>query len=223
MEYNKNKIGILVGMLLGDASIDKYGRLELGHSIAQKKYLLYKCDRLKYFFNFHYNERYAGKDKKYLECFARSNTSKYLKLLRRIWYKPNKIINKKMVYKLNEEGLAYWYLDDGSLIFQKDKNGNIEARKGYLNTQGFSYEENVILQKMLKDKFNIIVKIHKDKNYFRLFLNSTELKKLLTIISIYIPEDMYYKKCLRYGKNKCFENLCKKECNTTTCPFNILN
>lgn len=221
MEYSKNKTGLLVGMLLGDACITKDGSLTIGHSIKQKEYLLFKKDRLKFFFNFSYTERYCGKEKKYLECFIKSNTSPYLKLMRKIWYKPNKVLSKKMIYKISEEGLAYWYLDDGSLIFQKDNKGEIKSRKGYLNTQSFSFEENVLLQRMLKEKYNISTKIHKDKNYYRLYLNSTELKKLLDIISKYIPFSMKYKECFKYQKQKIKYNLCNKSCDICNCPFNI--
>lgn len=223
MEYSKNKTGLLVGMLLGDAYITKEGRLEIGHSIKQKEYLLFKKDRLKFFFNFSYVEKYCGREKKYLECFIRSNTSPYLKLMRKIWYKPNKTLSKKMIYKISEEGLAYWYLDDGSLIFQKNASGEIESRKGYLNTQNFSFEENVLLQEMLKDKYHISVKIHKDKEYYRLYLNSTELKKLLDIISTYIPPSMKHKECFRYQKRNTKNNLCNKSCDIFNCPFCINN
>lgn len=221
MEYGKNKTGILVGLLLGDACISAAGRLEIGHSIKQKDYLLYKKDRLKYFFNFSYTERYTGENKKFLECYIRSNTTKYLKLMRKLWYKPNKVLSKKMIYKISIEGLAYWYLDDGSLVFQRNKLGKIESRKGYLNTQGFSYEENVLLQNMLKDKFNINTRIHKDKMYYRLYLNSSELRKLLNIISPYIPFSMKYKECFRYDQRYVQNNLCHKNCDINNCPFLI--
>lgn len=221
MEYNKEKIGILVGMLLGDAYIEKNGQFSIGHSIKQKDYLLYKQERLKKFFKTSYTERNCGPNNEYLECFIRSGTSKYFKLMRRLWYKPQKRILKKMIYKISPEGLAYWYLDDGSLVFQRDKNGNIISRKGYLNTQGFTYDENLLLSEMLKEKFNIETKIHKDKKYFRLYLNSSELKKLFFIISDYIPSSMYYKLCFRYSKKYQDDNLCKKECSNN-CPYHIL-
>lgn len=223
MKYSKDKTGLLVGMLLGDAYLTKTGCLGIGHSIKQKDYLLYKKDRLKYFFTFSYTERYCGENKQYLECFIRSNITPYLKLMRKIWYKPNKVLSKKMVYKISEEGLAYWYLDDGSLLFQRDKEKKIESRKGYLNTQGFSYEENVLLQEVLKNKFDINTKIHKDGKYFRLYLNSNELRKLLKIISPYIPKSMKYKECYRYGKNNAKNNLCHKPCDIYNCPFSIIN
>lgn len=223
MEYSKNKTGLLVGMLLGDAYISKDGRLGIGHSIKQKDYLLFKKDRLKYFFNFTYTERYCGENKKYLECFIRSNTTPYLKLMRKIWYKPNKVLSKKMIYKISEEGLAYWYLDDGSLIFQRNSEGNIDSRRGYLNTQGFSFEENIMLQEMLEKKYNIKTKIHKERKYYKLYLNSTELKKLLNIISKYIPLSMKYKECFRYQNRKQKNNLCQKACDINNCPFFINN
>ena len=221
MEYNKEKIGILVGMLLGDAYIEKDGQFSIGHSIKQKDYLLYKQERLKDFFKTSYTERNCGPNNKYLECFIRSRTSKYFKLMRRLWYKPQKRLLKKMIYKISPEGLAYWYLDDGSLVFQKDKNGNVISRKGYLNTQGFTYDENLLLSEMLKEKFGIETKIHRDKKYFRLYLNSSELKKLFSIISGYIPPSTYYKLCFRYGKKYQNYNLCKKECSNN-CPYHIL-
>lgn len=219
MEYPKSKTGILVGILLGDGYISKDGRLEIGHSINQKEYLLYKKDRLKFLIYTSYREREVGENKQFIQCSIRSGASNYLKLMRKIWYKPNKQLSEKMIYKINEEGLCYWYLDDGSLVFQRNKEGKIDSRKGYLNTQGFTYKENLLLQKMLLEKFNIKTLIHKDRNYYRLYLNSVELKKLIKIIFPYCPPYMYYKICMRYGEKKKNENLCKKSCDTNNCYF----
>lgn len=219
MEYPKNKTGILVGILLGDGYISKDGRLEIGHSINQKDYLLFKKERLKYLIYTSYREQLINN--KFIQCSIRSGTTPYLRLMRKIWYKPNKQLTEKMINKINEEGLCYWYLDDGSLLFQRDKDGNIESRKGYLNTQGFTYEENLMLQKMLLNKYNIKTLIHKDKEYYRLYLNSTELKKLIKIIFPYCPPCMYYKICMRYGERKNKENLCKHSCDIKNCLFGI--
>lgn len=220
MQYPKEKTGVMVGILLGDGCVDKEGRLCLAHSIQQKDYLLYKMDRLKYFFHFSYSERLTGEEHRFMQSLARTRVTPYLKMMRKIWYKPNKQLTKKIVYKINEEGLCYWYLDDGSLVFQR-KNGKIESRKGYLNTQSFTYEENVLLQEMLLTKFNIQTKIHKDKKYYRLYLNSTELQKLIDIIFPYCPSSMYYKICYRFDKIKSKQNLCHHNCDLKNCPYLI--
>ena len=218
----KNKNGIIIGMVLGDACIEKTGRLSLGHGEKQREYLDFKADLLQNFFNVKKYERTINLNgKEFIQVGLRTNQTPYLRQLRKVLYKPNKEINLRQLKKLTPLGIALWYMDDGSLLFQRDKEGKIESRKAYLNTQGFSREENEIMVNYFKDEWNINCKIHRDKNYYRLYFNSTELKKLIEIIKPFIINSMNYKICMRYGKNKKNENLCSKECSNK-CQFNIL-
>nr|YP_009424210.1 site-specific DNA endonuclease [Ulva flexuosa]AQS79875.1 site-specific DNA endonuclease [Ulva flexuosa] len=63
---------------------------------------------------------------------------------------------------LTAEGLAYWYMDDGTT------RTYITGKKSYvISTQGFCYEDQVILIDALKESFGLDCGVHKDKTYFR--------------------------------------------------------
>lgn len=209
----KNKNAIVIGMLLGDACIQKDGRMVIGHGEQQREYVEYKKQLLQNFFTVvNYEQTINLKNKQFKQIGIKCYANDYLKNMRKIFYKKNKEINMRQLKKLNPLGLALWYMDDGSLIFQR-KNGVIESRKGYLNTQCFSREENEIMVQYFKEVYDINCKIHLDKGMCRLYFNSSELKKLIKIIEPYVIDSMKYKICMRYGKNKSKENLCKKECS----------
>ena len=86
-------------------------------------------------------------------------------------------------------------MDDGCLSIHK---GN---RYGKLCTHCFNYEENILIQKYFKRKWNIDVdiKIEKNKYYFIRF-NVKALKKLIQIIYPYVIQipSMIYKIDLDY-------------------------
>ena len=220
----KNKNGIIIGMLLGDSYLNKYGALATRHCLQQEEYLNFKVSVLENFFAVTKNRIKVKKTEKkeaYEQVGFRIKTTPYLKLMKKNIYTPKKTFTMRHLKKLTPLGIAIWYMDDGSTLFQKNSAGKIESRKGYLNTQGYTKEENEIMKQYFKETFDIKCEIHKDKIYYRLYFNSTELKKLIKIISPFIIDSMKYKICMRYGKNKATENLCKKECSKN-CVFNIL-
>ncbi len=218
----KDKNSILIGSLLGDGTISKDGRFRIFHSIKQKEYVDFKAELLKNFFPVTPGERKCTiKGKEFTQVGFSSKTSLYLKRLRKTFYSPNKKITMIQLKKLTPLGLALWYMDDGSLIFQKNNDGKIESRKAYINTQNFSFEENQLMVLYFKEEFDINCKIHKDKTYYRLYFNSSEIKKLIGIIEPYIIDSMRYKICMKYGKNKAKENVCKKACSNE-CKYNLL-
>lgn len=223
-KLNKKELwGILVGMLLGDGSINKDGNLRITHSPKQKDYLKYKQKLLSGNLRSNYTECYIThkNGKKFLSCTVTFGTSKFTKELRKLFYTPSKHITKKLVNHITVLGLAIWYMDDGCLAFTRHPNGSVQNRCGYLHTQSFDYEEQLILQQLLKDKFDINTKIQRDKKYYKLYLSTPELSKLLDLIHEYIPDSMKYKECYRYNVRNTDRNLCKKPCDLTMCPYHL--
>lgn len=86
---------------------------------------------------------------------------------------------------LNGIGLSYWIADDGSL--HKKSNEII------LNTQSFSYEENVQICKELNQKFNLHAKVlnHK-KKYWVLYIPASDAAILRTYL-VHLPVSMQRK------------------------------
>lgn len=217
---SKFKNDLIIGCLLGDASIRKDGVLFVGHGASQREYVEWKFKLLSKQFSLKRFEReihFNGKS--FIQVGFYSSVTNYTKLVRRIAYQPIKTINRKQLNKLSPIGLAIWYMDDGCLSFIK-KDRKIDSRQIILNTQGFSYDEQVIMQVYFKEAWGIETRIHRDKDKFRLWMNGTNANKFINLIGDNIPSCMNYKKCFRFGKRKSELNLCNKECSSN-CPFGI--
>lgn len=63
----------------------------------------------------------------------------------------------------------------------------------YLNTHSYSYEENVILQNILLIKFNIICKIHKHGQQYKLYITAQSFNVFITLVKPYFNSSMLYK------------------------------
>lgn len=225
---SKYKNDIVFGSLLGDSYINKKGYLVTAHSQQQKDYLLWKMDLFSKQFNVNYGERTLinkKENKQYIQVYFYTNVTDYLKNIRNYFYKPNKTITMKQLNKLSPLGLCIWYCDDGCLSFH-NKNGKIKGRQLILNTQSFTYDENIIIQQYFKEKWDINCNIHKDKNNFRIWMNGTEAFKFINIIKEHVPECMYYKICFRYFGYKNNLNLCNNVCENENpknkCKYNII-
>lgn len=238
MRLNSKELkGVVCGMLLGDGFIDKQGGLSFVHSINQSEYAKYKQHILNDNFITKYTEYTCNNyksGKAYSECKVRCNTTEFTKLCRKLWYTPEKHVNTNILNWLTPLGLAIWYMDDGCLGFLKysdiERYGDIRSRKGYIHTEGFSYAENELLRDFLAARFGITTRIAKDYKqdrgvtYYKLYMNSTELSKLLNIIGEYIPSCMKYKQCYRFSSStvKYKQNLCGMPCESTQCPYAIV-
>ena len=72
------------------------------------------------------------------------------------------MVTDSWLNKLTPLSMAIWFCDDGSL-------NRIDTQKGKsnyvtLHTQGFSYEENYLIQQWLKDRWDVNASITKVKN-----------------------------------------------------------
>lgn len=87
------------------------------------------------------------------------------------------------IERLGPLGLAVWYMDDGC-----------KGRGLRLSTEGFSYEQQIILRDLLKSNFNIHVEIKPSKGKYYFLQGSIEDQyKLYEICKNYIHPSMLYK------------------------------
>jgi len=118
---------------------------------------------------------------------------------RSLFYEGNKkIIRPELANYITELSLAHWIMDDGS------GDGKYSIR---LHTSGFTKEENVLLQDILKSKFGVRCKICEfEKNGHKLYYLSFN-KKNATILSDltreYIVDSMKYKIINRSSTTEC--------------------
>lgn len=127
-KITKESRNLLIALLLGDGTICNNNVFKLAHSEQQKDYLEWKIKQL--------ND--AGIRNNGLKTYVKTcgyntgvnvyytqlNIIPFIKVLRRIFYKPKKVLgNRKFLNRLDARGIAIWYMDDGHINIRKDKNG----------------------------------------------------------------------------------------------------
>ena len=80
-------------------------------------------------------------------------------------------------------GLAIWFMDDGTA----DRN---QVR---INTQSFSYDENLMLVEFLHAKFGLTATINKDKDRHRLRLGAKAMDRFVDLVAPFVIPSMQYK------------------------------
>ncbi len=191
---NSTQKAILVGMILGDAYLQKTGkynaRIRLEHSTSQVNYLIWKAKQFPEFFQgkptkLMRQNPVFGKTYRYSRWQSSSSPEigKYL----RIFYKQGeKIIPKEIGLLLKDPiSLAVWYMDDGYL-YKRDKIA-------YIYIPNYSRSEINILLETLKQNFGLEPKMKQKKKGKVLVFSVLNTYKLLSSISAYIIPSMFYK------------------------------
>lgn len=100
----------------------------------------------------------------------------------------------KLISLLDEQALAIWFLDDGSLMQRLRKRDQSMMRIASIHTPPFSKETHDRLVAYLQSRFDLISKvIANGKGGYRLDFSVKETEKLLDIIRPYCPACMAYK------------------------------
>lgn len=216
ISLSQNEKQIILGGLLGDSCYNKKRRvIRFYHTKKQLEYLIWKrsffvnnendiCRDIYHRENHSFGNVYEAC---YFELYGKKNCldDLYYFLNKHLYSNDGrKKISMKYLNELTPLGLAVWWMDDGSMCISK------KSRWGKLSTQCFNYEENILIQKYFKQKWDIDVsiKIEKGKYYFISF-NATALRKLIKIIYKYICEvpSMIYKIDLKYVNKGCIKDL----------------
>jgi hypothetical protein len=154
-------LSLIFGKLLGDGNltIEKHRkpRFRFQHCYSDREWSYHCYNSLKSFIPLSPPQKRITPDprlkKGYSESvYVQSRTSPLFILLSQIWYQDNKKVIPFDLLSLtfDEAGLAWWYQDDGHLSVCNNK-----VKKIILSTDNFSDEENAILIKLLKQKFDL--------------------------------------------------------------------
>jgi len=183
---------ILLGSLLGDLycrikKTCKNAQIEGAHCKKQEQYLLWKISMLR---SLSFNLRRTNLGYLFFESRIYPCLNYYCNLFYR---NGKKEVNRVILEKVNELGLAIWYMDDGS--YKK------RYKRCSLHTNGFTYDENLIIKTWFESRWNIYPKIyfHKEpKRYpgrvwYYLEFDVIETKKLMKVIKDHIHPSMKYK------------------------------
>ncbi len=154
----------LIGFILGDGTVTKHkngtnSRISLVHSVHQKEYLEHKIKLLK---DLGIEMTLPSIHKTTLsngityDCLY--SNSKYLpiftKLRDKLYPKGRKTIRATILENLNEQDLALWFLDAGSI--QRGSSSGVGKANGLrLATDCFDRQEHEIIIKYLRKNFGI--------------------------------------------------------------------
>lgn len=196
-EFTEEEFQIVLGTMLGDGHFVKQktngeSQLYIGHGLKQEEYIKWKYKKLERFigckiYKLYHHLKYKGEIREYQTLNFITRKSKLFTNFRDIFYDKEgiKVFPKEFIYNnLTPLSLAIWFMDDGGYV----KSGGIT-----LETQSFSYKENLEILNMFYNKFNINGKIKEVKNKkFHLTFEKEEKMKLKEIIG------KYFLQCLRY-------------------------
>lgn len=174
----------IIGTLLGDGSLvntGKFKRLTMGHSVKQLEYLLWKKEILGELVRRIYKQVQISRNSIIMHCATIGHQD--FDFFYNLFYNVKKVIKPELETYLTPFGMAVWYMDDGSAKEYCVK----------LCTEGFSKEENTILQYIIFKKFNIRCKIYSYSGYYYLAFNKKNSILLCSLIKKYVIKSMQYK------------------------------
>jgi len=195
---NSFQESFLLGSLLGDSSISKYGKnkqscnIRFVHGQLQEDYLKFKANL------FHSSIR---------KCRGGFNKNKFLwtsttlkidgleDIKDLLYLNGRKTITKTWLDRIDAIGLAAWYMDDGQLSKTKTKRSKNPSICAYLHTEGFSKIECRIIVDWLRDKWAVNGSVYRNgsRGHYYIRLTCASSIKFFDIIRPYIIDSMSYK------------------------------
>lgn len=183
----------ITGTLLGDSSIDKHGRINISHSVKQKEYLYLKLQKMHQLKAVTDNRKptiYSRLDKRVNNTHITYSfwTKNFFKKERNYFY-PNgkKIIPSCIENYLDQESLAFWYMDDGG---RNSKYG----RGMVLDVSGFIQSDRELLRSILYSKWGLETSFHfRSENNVKIYIKTCSAYQFCELIRLYVIPQMKYK------------------------------
>ena len=183
---NNDQLQLIYGSYLGDGHLSYTSnnrlRLKIIHCEKQKEYCLWKANMM------NINELTYIEKNGYSKKSAYTFQSKIFDLDNEI-PKNTKIVPNWLLDKIDEKGIAIWFMDNGSV--SRYKNNDISSITIHSN----NYDEEIHIKFINKFKnYDIDCSYSKVKEkYYCLKFNKVNSLKLLNLITPYIHSDFNYK------------------------------
>jgi len=208
-KINKDSRNLLIALLLGDGTISNNYVFKLSHGYKQKEYLEWKIDLLKkHGLKNNGLKSYistSGYNKGDLVYYTQLSIIPFIKLLRRVMYKPKKTLaNTRILKRLTPLGLAIWFMDDGHINWSKRKDGSIKGFYIKISLCEPKKDVQVIID-YFKEIWDIkFYMFHEGriKDSYSICASTKQAKKFIKIIEKYVNEipSMQYK--VQYDKRR---------------------
>jgi hypothetical protein len=187
---------VILGSTLGDGTLCDQAMgayLRIKHKEGQKEYLKYKFEILGEFISLAgiTETETDANGKTFQQVYSSTVPNMYIKILRRLSYVNGKRVITDLIPQLDALGLAILWCDDGHFM--------VNTKAGKLFTMNFSWEDNELLCKHLKEKFQIECSVKEryveeyDKTYPVIYVTTAGMRTMKEVIKEYIPPSMKYK------------------------------
>lgn len=202
----KEQRSLIYSCLMGDGGLNRfttkskgtrYSSLTICHSENQYDYLYYKTDLLNKCTVISKGGNIKDKltvykGKKFKQKTVTFTDVNYFSIIGNRFYIGNKRSVKNILkYVYTDLSLAILFMDDGGIYRRKKKHKDgtqyYLKPSGVLNTQAFSYEDNILIKEWLLSTYGIESSVQKHKSdYYIIWLNKDNMYKVWCIIRKYV-------------------------------------
>lgn len=191
----------LIGMILGDGGMLPTTKLYIRHGGKQLDYVNEKVEYLSKYIQ-PKSLRQSIDKKGFVYRYAYYNSKKLQYLYKSIYSGVNnkKSLPQNIINRITPISLAFIYMDDGCLSLRGKNTGTIRSREIHLNVQSFTWEEVKRFKDYLLHKYDVDFHLTVDKGHPRLWCNTKNTLKFLSIVAPIVREfpTMHYKLDLKY-------------------------
>lgn len=186
LKLSRTQREVLVGLLLGDGHLETQNggrtyRLKVEQSGQHQAYVrhLYELFRA-----WVLTPPQPQKDGKW--WFQTVSHGAFRFYAQQFYHEGRKAVPEIIHRLLKPRGLAYWFMDDGSI---KDAH----SRAVVLNTQGFSREDVERLAQVLSETFALEAYLRRQREGYQVVIAGRSLQRFLELVEPYLIPEMRYK------------------------------
>jgi len=173
---------VILGCLLGDGYMRKKtnAHLEINHAYSQKDYVDWKYRILKNLVRTPPVKR-EGNGGRVAYRFTTRSLPPITEFYEEFYHQGRKVVPPNL--RISSLSLAVWFMDDGSRSY----------KTVYFNTQQFGLQSQLILQKVLRDQWEIESTLNKDKEYYRIRVVTKNASTLIALVKPFVLPRFTYK------------------------------
>ena len=191
LRLNSAQRSILVGLLLGDGHLETQNRgqtyrLKVEHSIVQKDYVDWLYGKFKDLARTQPQAKKRKGKNQDSYWFSTYSLGTFRFYAKQFYADGRKKIPNVIAKLLNRQGLAVWFMDDGSYKSNRHRTFIIHAI-------GYHKNDLELIKSVLLEKFGIDTAIHRQYGKWRLYITSHSARKFKHIVEPHIIPSMKYK------------------------------
>lgn len=188
IDLSPEQRSVLVGTLLGDGCLALHGRhprLHIKHKEAHRALAEYKYGVFEGFISMplHCFDQKLG-DKRF-PCvqFATKTNPSFMRFYQDFYEDRRKRVPNDIVARLTPLAIAVWFMDDGAADYAG----------ATFQTHNFSEDEVKLLARSLGERYELAVRLRRNKSRWILYVSASEMPTLQRIVEPYVLEEFKYK------------------------------